>query len=402
MFTYNSKYGNVKIYAETLEDSAMSQIVQMANSPLGEDAHIRIMPDAHAGAGCTIGTTMYVTDKVCPNIVGVDIGCGMLGIAVGKVTEDEYKKLAAYCEENVVAGCKVRAVAMHGYEDLFNKVRSMHCAEALKDRWGYFDQSLGTLGGGNHFIELDKEDDGCHWLVIHTGSRNLGKCVADYYQKIASDTLKENFRSQRRAVIEEGKAKGEFEQIGEKLKAIQKMPATGLEYLTDTQMANYLDDMRICQFWAAINRHVLAQDICKYMGWDCNYGIETIHNYIDIDGSVILRKGAISAKKGEYCLIPMNMRDGTLICRGKGNPDWNFSAPHGAGRIMSRAEAKKNISMEDYLASMEGIVSTTINKSTIDESAFAYKPMAEIVNAIGPTVEIISVMKPVFNYKAAE
>lgn len=400
----NSKYGVVKVFAETIEDEAVGQIAQLANSPVGENAHIRIMPDAHAGKGCVIGTTMQITDKVCPNLVGVDIGCGVMAIQVTNeqgrnLTAEDYEKLNQYCQNHVVAGRNVRTDDEYVAPAFI--IRYMRCFSALNEI-GWIDHSMGTLGGGNHFIELDRSvTDGSHWLVIHTGSRNLGKQVAEYYQNIAQKSLTTEYQQKRAEVIAKAKAEGRQHEISTLLQSIQKTPATGLEFLTGEDLENYLHDMKICQMWAHFNRTYIIQDIIVGLGWTPSKVISSIHNYIDVDNR-ILRKGSISAQEGEDCLIPLNMRDGTLICKGKGNPDWNYSAPHGAGRVLSRAAAKRQIRMEDYIMSMRGVVSSSVCEATLDESPFAYKDADEIARAITDTVEIVDRIVPVFNYKAAE
>lgn len=398
MFTISSKYDDVNIYAVTIEQEAISQITAMANSPLGESAHIRIMPDAHAGKGCTIGTTMYIVDKVCPNLVGVDIGCGMYGVHLrGELTADDIAVLDNFCNQRIYSGMNVRTepVIMSKQNKLIPNLR---CYEALTDVTRLYN-SMGTLGGGNHFIELDQAGDGSYWLIIHSGSRNLGKQVAEYYQHKAEQVLTDNYTNARRAIIEQLKQENRQTDIQAELAKITKMPATGLEYLTGKDMEDYLHDMAIVQQWANLNRRFIATSIVDNMGWDYTDTIETIHNYIDIE-NMILRKGSISANYNERCLIPMNMRDGTLICRGKGNAEWNYSAPHGAGRLMSRAKAKQEIKLQDFEQSMKGIVSSTVCDSTIDESPFAYKDYHEIMEAVKDTVWIEERIIPVFNYKA--
>ena len=396
MFSLNSKYGEVKVYAETIENEAISQITELANSPVGENAHIRIMPDAHAGTGCVIGTTMKITDKVCPNLVGVDIGCGVAAAKIrGKLTEEDYKILDEYCKNYVYSGMSIRSKKIENFP-----LETLRCYSELKnvDR---LEKSLGTLGSGNHFIELDKNNLGAHFLVVHTGSRNLGKQVAEFYQNLAVKQLDLEYINARQKVIDECKACNRLDLIQEKLEKLQKKPKTGLEYLTGKNFEHYIHDMKICQEWAALNRYIIIREILNDLGWHCCWWTETIHNYIDTK-TMILRKGSVCADLNKEFLIPLNMRDGTLICRGKGNPDWNNSAPHGAGRLMSRSKAKETIELEDFERSMKGIVSSTVCQSTIDESPFAYKDCFEIIETIKPTADIIGIMKPVFNYKATE
>lgn len=400
MFELETKYEeNVKIYAETIENEAISQIVQIANSPLGENAHIRIMPDAHAGKGCVIGTTMQVTDKVCPNIVGVDIGCGMLAIQIPEITDSQIEALDKWLGlfANKDSGV---------YCDAFDEIWYDHllCRGALK-HLSYLRFTQGTLGGGNHFVEIAKGEDTGYWLIIHSGSRNLGKQVAEYYQKKAEKVYEQDYLQKRKDCIAKLKAEGRDKEIEQALLSIKKeeYAPTGLEYLTGQDMEDYLHDMKLCQEWAGVSRKILgcyalfALDVPEE---DVKIYLETIHNYIDETNMV--RKGAVAAHKNQMLLIPLNMRDGSLLCKGKGNPDWNESAPHGAGRLMSRSEAKEKISLAEFKDSMIGIKSSTICQSTIDEAPAAYKSADEIVSAIEDTVEIIDVLTPIYNFKATK
>lgn len=396
MFTLNSKYDDVVIYAETIEQEAISQITQMANSPIGEDAHIRIMPDAHAGKGCVIGTTMKFNGKICPNIVGVDIGCGVVAYHL-TCTDIDLDRLDRVCREVIVSGQAARDKAVY-LQMQADTLSELYCWKYLHKK-DYLYKSLGTLGGGNHFIELNRAEDGSYWLLIHSGSRNLGKQVAEYYQKLAEQVIVNEHLAVRADLIESLKMQGRQSEIEVELAKVPRRPATGLEYLEGGNVKDYLHDMDICQVWAQSNREIMAKDIINAMGWEYDRTIESIHNYIDLD-AVIIRKGAIAARQDELCLIPLNMRDGTLICRGKGNPEWNYSAPHGAGRLMSRSQAKELISLEDFQESMKDVYSSTVCKETIDESPFAYKDMEEIMNAIEPTVEIIERIIPIYNFKA--
>jgi len=397
MFELNSKYGEVKIFAETIEQEAISQIISIANSPLGEDAHVRIMPDAHAGKGCVIGTTMKYEGKICPNIVGVDIGCGVLAIPFKE--EIDLEKFDEVCHKVLVSGRAAReeAIIPEYQEDLYSRLL---CWDNLKNHdWIY--KSLGTLGGGNHFVELNKGDN-YNWLVVHTGSRNLGKQVADFYQLRTQEHWAEVDNEDRFELINHLKSIGEEYRIQEELKKIARHNPSELDYLEGAAAQDYLHDMKICQEWARKNRQVLSFELMKLMGWSAaDTVIHSIHNYIDLTNNII-RKGAISAQRGETCIIPLNMRDGSLICVGKGNEDWNCSAPHGAGRIMSRAKAKKEITLADFQHSMEGIYSSTICVGTIDEAPFAYKDMEEIMIVIEPTVDIIERIVPIYNFKAVE
>jgi len=354
------------------------------------------MPDTHAGAGCVIGTTMTITDKVVPNLVGVDIGCGMETVVLrdGHV---EMQKLDKAIHRLIPSGFKTRT-SPHQYLSEVD-LSELRCARHVNlDR---AELSLGTLGGGNHFIELGRDDDGQLYLVVHTGSRNLGKQVADYYQNIAAKDLNDKSKEVN-ALIAELKRHGRETEIQAELKklGIRKVERS-LAFCEGALFDDYMHDMAIVQHYADWNRRAIVREIVKEMKFKADDQFTTTHNYIDLD-SMILRKGAISAKPGERVLIPMNMRDGSLICVGKGNPDWNYSAPHGAGRLMSRSAAKQCITLTQFEKSMEGIYSSTVNKSTIDEAPFAYKPMEEIIANIGDTAEIVKTIKPLYNFKAAE
>ncbi|NMA67114.1 MAG: RtcB family protein [Clostridiaceae bacterium] len=374
MIEIKGKYNTAKVFTHNLEGEAKAQIIELCNQEFVKDSIIRIMPDAHAGAGCTIGTTMTISDKVVPNLVGVDIGCGMETIKL-RQRKIDLKKLDQVIYDNIPSGFDIRK-KQHKYVDNidFNSLTCQNHVNLQRARL-----SIGTLGGGNHFIEINKDSNEALYLVVHSGSRHLGKQVAEYYQELGYKEL-----------VNENKNK-------EKPVKISK----DLAYVQGKSYYNYLNDMKIVQKYAVYNRKAIVDEIIKRMGFEIEEQFTTIHNYIDID-SMILRKGAISARKGEKVLIPINMRDGSLICVGKGNKDWNYSAPHGAGRIMSRRQAKKTISLEEFTKSMEGIYTTTVNKSTLDECALAYKPMDEIIENIKDTVEIIDVLKPIYNFKAAE
>lgn len=397
---------NLKIFTDDVEQVALDQIDELLSQDAFKDAKVRIMPDVHAGKGCVIGFTGDLGDKVIPNIVGVDIGCGMLCVELGKVDID-LEKLDRVIREYVPSG---RNVHPKGYNNLY--FNDLECFSKLNNKDGWLDRSLGTLGGGNHFIEVDEDDDGNKYLIIHTGSRNLGKQVAEIYQEkaIKHCSYDKEMKQEKENVIREYKASGREKEIqsklieiSEKYKGMTKLPKD-LCYLEGEDMADYLHDMRICQRFANINRCSIANKILYNMGFgnkDRFMNFHTIHNYISFEDNIV-RKGAISAKKGERVIIPMNMRDGCIIGIGKGNDDWNQSAPHGAGRIMSRMEAKKNIDIKDFKDSMDGIYTTSVNEQTIDESPFAYKPMDEIIKNIGDTVDIERIIKPIYNFKASE
>ena len=381
MFSLDSKYGEVVIYAQTIEQEAIGQITNMANSPVGENAHIRILPDAHAGAGCVIGTTMRITDKVCPNLVGVDIVKTDIDFA------SRLEELDAIIRKYIPFGMEV-----HSKEIPFAKFTELHCWDKLsKEVQSRANCALGTLGGGNHFIEAYENG----YLSVHSGSRNIGLAVAKYYQDLAEKTI----------------ANRNYHLLCEELKTIEPTKreawikehkisvANELAYLEGQAMQDYLHDVGIMQEFANLSRFAMLNVITSMMGGKILEHIESIHNYIDLD-SMILRKGAISAKKDEVLVIPLNMRDGILICRGKGNEEWNYSAPHGAGRLYSRSKAKQLFSVEDFAETMTGVFSTCISEATIDESPFAYKDYQEIMLCIEPTVDILERLIPIFNFKA--
>ena len=388
---------DVKIFAETLEDEAKEQIRKLALHPVSDCSKIRIMPDAHAGAGCTIGTTMTITDRVCPNLVGVDIGCGMFAVNLGKV-EIDYAKLDGFIRANIPSGMMIRTEPAEYFD--FSGIR---CPNADTKR---AQLSLGTLGGGNHFIEIDKDSCGYLWLVIHTGSRHLGLEVANYYQDLAYKAMTAPPADLVKTVVEELKAQGRHSEIQAKLESIKaerkkSVIDKDLTFLTGSDLNDYLNDMGIVQEFAKANREAIAKQIMGAMGLSSVRQFHTIHNYIDLQNK-ILRKGAVSAQSGEELVIPMNMRDGVFLCVGLGNPDWNYSAPHGAGRIMSRKKAKETISAEEYQLSMEGIFTTSVGYGTIDEAPMAYKDAEEIRKLIQPTCGVVDIMKPQYNFKASE
>ena len=402
MIEITGKFNTAKCFATTVEDGAREQIMAVCDTEAFASSKIRIMPDVHAGKGCTIGTTMTVTDKIVPSMVGVDIGCGMYTVYLGKMDIDFEKvdEAAHYipCGRNV----------WEGRQERFD-LTTLRCYRNLKDS-KRLERSLGTLGGGNHFIEVDEDDEGGKYLVIHSGSRNLGTQVAEYYQQLAVDLNlgKEEYFKKREEIISTYKAEGRRAEIQDTLKQMAKewqakeptLPRD-LCYLYDSFMEDYLHDVDICQKFAERNRAKMAEIILERCGWTPIESFQTIHNYIDVS-EMILRKGSVSAKAGEKLLIPINMRDGSLICIGKGNEDWNFSAPHGAGRLMSRSAAFEHLTMAEYEREMAGIYSTCVTPDTLDESPMAYKSIDEIVENIEPTAEIICRIKPIYNFKAAE
>lgn len=394
---------DLKIFTENIEQEAIDQINTLLDQPAFADCKVRIMPDVHAGAGCVIGFTANLGDKVIPNIVGVDIGCGMLTVNLGKIDID-YAKLDRVIRENIPCGHNIH----EGRHCRFDKIQQMHCYRELKDT-RRFERSIGTLGGGNHFIEIDVGSDGTKYLVIHTGSRNMGKQVADYYQKLAVDLMrgKDDLYAKQEVLIAEYKAAGRRTEIRDAIadlhrnfKAKQLDIPKDLCYLTGEWREKYLHDMRICQEFAHMNRYKIGMDILAGMGWHPYDFFETIHNYIDDEN--MIRKGAISAKAGEKLLIPINMRDGCIIGVGKGNEDWNSSAPHGAGRIMSRHKARELVSLDEFEKSMDGIYTTSVCADTVDEAPMVYKPMDEIIANIGDSVDVLEIIKPVYNFKASE
>lgn len=395
---------NLKIFTENIEQEAIDQINTLLDQPAFADCKVRIMPDVHAGAGCVIGFTANLGDKVIPNIVGVDIGCGMLTVNLGKIDID-YAALDAAIRKKVPCGREVHEGRLIRY----NRLLDLRCYRELKDT-RRFERSIGTLGGGNHFIEIDEGSDGTKYLVVHSGSRNLGKQVADYYQKLAVGLMegRDELYSKQEQLITEYKAQGRRSEIQAAIKELHRaFQAKQLDipkdlcYLTGKYREDYLHDMAICQEFAHSNREWIAKLILDEMGWRYFDTFTTIHNYIEL-GTNMVRKGAISAKKGEKVLIPINMRDGCIIGIGKGNEDWNCSAPHGAGRIMSRHKAREIVSLDEFREAMEGIYTTSVGAETIDEAPMVYKPMDEIVENIKDTVDILEIIKPVYNFKASE
>ena len=398
MFIITGAKASAKVFTDMTDQSAIAQIQELCNQPFAEGAQIRIMPDVHAGKGCTIGTTMTITDKLVPNLVGVDIGCGM-ETTVLKESHIEPQKLDKLIRAEVPSGFAVRK-SPHRYLSQID-LKQLYCYDKIHALRA--ECSIGTLGGGNHFIEVDRSEDGTLSLVIHSGSRYLGVEVASYYQMEAYRRLNGSDDTSRRMLIEKLKAEGKSRQIESELKKLSSTKRTNipahLAYCEGDLFEQYLHDMAIVQKFAQLNRKAMTDVIVRGMHWHVKDQFTTIHNYIDME-HMILRKGAVSAQDGEILLIPMNMRDGSLICRGKGNPDWNCSAPHGAGRLMSRSAARESCSMQEYREQMKGIYSTSVSADTIDESPMVYKPMEEIMQNISDTAEILEVIKPVYNFKA--
>ena len=399
MFEIKGKINTALCYAKVVEDEAIEQIRRMCDYDFTQDSRIAIMPDVHAGKGCTIGTTMTVTDRVVPNIVGVDIGCGMYTVNLGKASID-FEKLdeAAHF---VPSGTNVWEGRQERYD-----LTGLRCYRFLKDAKRLV-RSLGTLGGGNHFIEVDEGTDGTKYLVIHSGSRNLGKQVAELYQHLAIElhSGKEDYYKKRDALIAEYKAADRRSEIQDALKQLhwekkELLIPEDLCYVYGSYLDDYLHDVVICQEFARRNRELIAKTIIERTGLEAGEAFHTIHNYIDTE-EMILRKGAIAAHKGEKVLIPINMRDGSILAVGKGNPQWNYSAPHGAGRIMSRSKARESLSLEEYKKSMTGIYTTSVNEATLDEAPMAYKSLEDIIDVIRESVDVIEVMKPIYNFKAS-
>lgn len=368
MIEIKGKYNTAKVFTDSIEENAFMQIENMCNQEFVAGSDIRIMPDVHSGAGCTIGTTMTISDKIVPNLVGVDIGCGIETIKLN-CNYIEPQKLDKIIYQNIPSGKETRKTA-HCFAERID-LDELICKKAVNTKRGYL--SIGTLGGGNHFIEVDKDNDGNIYLCVHSGSRNIGLQVANHYQKKAQEYCKDNRISVEKA----------------------------LAYVEGSLMEDYLHDMKIMQEYAALNREAMVDVILRGMNVKAVESFSTIHNYIDMD-SMILRKGAVSAAEGQKLLIPINMRDGSLICIGKGNDDWNSSAPHGAGRLFGRKAARERFSMSEYKESMEGIYTTSVNNDTLDECPMAYKSMEDITSHIGETAEIVNVIKPVYNFKAGE
>lgn len=390
---------NVKIFGSIVEDEARQQIEKLANYEPYKDAKIRIMPDVHAGKGCTIGTTMTITDAITPNLVGVDIGCGMYVVPLGQA-HIKLERLDQVINEKIPSGFNIHDTPQR----IFMELNTLHCRDVVD--FDMAQRSIGSLGGGNHFIELNEDEEGNKYLVTHSGSRNLGVRVCNYYQKIAEKNCSTN-SIDRNKIIAELKAQGRENEIQDAIKALKPISEDkDLAHLTGEDMQNYLHDMAICQRYAALNRETIADLILTEFDYITCYANEapyhTVHNYIEMPyrRQPILRKGAVAAYMGQRLIIPMNMRDGSLLCVGKGNLDWNCSAPHGAGRLMSRKKAKEILSISEFEKSMSEVYSTSVCDSTLDEAPQAYKPMQSIIDAIHDTVDVVEVIKPVYNFKA--
>lgn len=397
MMILQGKYNSANVYASVIEDEATAQIIELLNQPFAENQRIAIMPDVHAGAGCVIGTTMTISDKVVPNLVGVDIGCGMETIKL-KEKEIDLKKLDDFIYENIPAGMNIRAFR-HKYAQETN-LKSLRCAKHINPDRAKL--SIGTLGGGNHFIEVDKDKSGSLYLIIHSGSRHLGVETAKFYQNEAYKRLSKPNIQEIKEIVNSLKEQNRQSEIQAALAEYRRRNPDipkDLAHCEGELFDSYIHDMRIVQHFAALNRKAMIAEIVNGMGLHIDEQFTTIHNYIDIN-NMILRKGSVSAQSGEILLIPINMRDGSLICKGKGNPDYNYSAPHGAGRLFSRNQAKQNFSVEDYQNEMQGIYTTSVNENTLDECPMAYKSLKDIVENLDDTVEIMEQIKPIYNFKA--
>lgn len=433
MFEVEGKYNKAKVFASTIENECISQIMDLCNQEWLTGCQIAIMPDTHAGKGCTIGTTIQLKDKVCPSLVGVDLGCGMLVIEIPQELNLDLPAIDDFINKHIPNGFNVNENIL--YKSYEFKIENLKCFSYLKEI-EYLKKSIGSLGGGNHFIEINEDLKGKHYLVIHTGSRNLGKQVAEYYQDIADECCNQHrktFQEERIQLIQKLKLEGRQKEIQDKLKNFDKNYQSekkiphDLCFLEGQNAQDYLHDAKLCAVFASLNRKYIAHKIMEFIlennglkdsaywideyqhhlfefGYDNaekdirTYGFETIHNYIDDDN--ILRKGAISAQDEEKVIIPINMRDGSIIGIGKGNKEYNFSGPHGAGRLMSRSAAKEMVDLKDFKETMKGIYSSSVCQSTVDESPMVYKSIDEIIDNLQNSVELIDIIKPIYNFKA--
>lgn len=399
MIELNGKYATAKVFTDVVDNESISQVINLLNQPYTAGSKVRMMPDIHAGAGCTIGTTMTITNKICPNLVGVDIGCGMHTVQL-KEKELDCDALDKFIRRTIPSGFEIRkeplSIASRIPLEILNCVDHIDLDRAYK--------SIGTLGGGNHFIEANRDDEGNIYIVVHSGSRHLGLEIANYYQEAGYKALTEYSKDEIDFVISGLKAEGRHSEIQSTLQRMCRKNTSipkNLAYVQGELFDKYLFDMQIAERFAFWNRKAIIELIVAVLGLNVVDEFVTTHNYIDVQNK-ILRKGAVSAQKGEKLLIPINMRDGSLICTGKGNPDWNYSAPHGAGRLMSRSQAKEVFSIEEYKEQMNGIFTTSVNQSTLDECPMAYKRIEDIIDNIGDTVEINAIIKPIYNFKASD
>ena len=433
MFEIEGKYNKAKVFATVVENECISQITEICNQKWLEGCQISIMPDTHAGKGATIGTTIKLKDKVSPSLVGVDISCGMLAVEIPKSLNLNLEKIDKFINDNIPAGFEVNKENFKGI--YYGFIKNLKCYDKLK-HIEHIEKSLGSLGGGNHFLEINESNNGKRYLVVHSGSRNLGKQVADIYQNLADEhcnNTKLKRDSLRKELIKKLKDQGKSNEIQKALEEFnkqnteKKLLAHDLCYLEGQDMKDYLHDCLICNRYASLNRRIIVQRILDFIvkdngykncavwideyqahqfefGFENNqidirsYGWETIHNYIGDDN--ILRKGAISAQQGEKVIIPINMRDGSIIGIGKGNPDYNYSGPHGAGRLMSRKTAKDSIILKDFEDTMKSVYTSSVCQSTVDESPMAYKRIDDILKNIEDSVEVLDIIKPIYNFKA--
>ncbi len=398
MIELKGKYNQAKIFTDVVDEASVAQVLLLLNQEFVSGSRIRLMPDIHAGAGCTIGTTMTITDKVVPNLVGVDIGCGMETVRV-KEKHMELQKLDKLIYEKIPSGFQVREKTHRCFEEI--DLQELDCYKYINSHRA--EKSLGTLGGGNHFIEANRDEDGNLYLVVHSGSRHLGLEVANYYQEEGYRSLNGTSEKDVDGLVASLKAQGREREIQKQITALKKTIQTNipraLAYVSGELFGQYIHDMKIVQRYAELNRQAMMDEMVKGMKLHVEEQFTTIHNYIDTD-AMILRKGAVSARKGEKLLIPINMRDGSLLCTGKGNEDWNQSAPHGAGRLMSRSAAKESFTVSEFKNQMQGIYTTSVGKDTLDECPMAYKGMEDIVKNISDTAEIDRIIKPIYNFKA--
>ena len=400
MLELQGKYNQAKVFTDVVDPASIAQVIELCNQEFTAGSRIRLMPDVHAGVGCTVGTTMTITDKVVPNLVGVDIGCGMETV---RIREDhlELQKLDKLIYEKIPSGFAIRSQA-HRYADRID-LEELCCARHIDMRRA--ERSIGTLGGGNHFIEVDRDEEGQLYVIVHSGSRHLGLEVAKYYQEEGYKVLNRTDEAALSQVIAEMKAAGRQKEIQKELKRRKNLKQTSvpkaLAYVSGALFDQYIHDMKLVQRFAALSRQAMVEEIVKGMKLHVEEQFTTVHNYIDTD-AMILRKGAVSAQAGEKLLIPINMRDGSLLCVGKGNEDWNCSAPHGAGRLMSRGEAKQSFTVSQFKKEMDGIYTTSVGQNTLDECPMAYKGMEDILDNIGPTARVEKIIRPVYNFKAGE
>ena len=400
MIEIKGKYNEAKIFTDVVDQSSIAQVQELCNQEFTSDSRIRLMPDIHTGVGCTIGTTMTIRDKVVPNLVGVDIGCGMETIRI-RESHIELQKLDKLIYQKIPSGFSIREKA-HKYINQID-LSALYCLPYID--LPRAEKSIGTLGGGNHFIEVDRDEEGNLYIVVHSGSRHLGVEVAKYYQEEGYKVLNHTDDRSMEKLIAQMRAEGREKEIQKEIKRLKNLKQTNipkaLAYVSDELFEQYIHDMKIVQHFAMLNRQAMMDEIIKGMKLHVEEQFTTIHNYIDTN-DMILRKGAVSAQQGEKILIPINMRDGSLICIGKGNEDWNYSAPHGAGRLMSRGEAKQSFTVSEFKKQMSQVYTTSVSKATLDECPMAYKGMQDILDYIGPTAEVVKIIRPIYNFKAGD